>query len=281
MRALPKSIRTAGAKWRCPSGLALRDHVTKIEFAFMLNFDHGGLKPGDPGYEFWGGNYQIDYLSGSNAIGMDFNVDGETEGFTAQGAEVAATGGELRLALTSAAPVLQSPVIIQDIEHYNTLSVKWRNESPFNKVKVEWITEESPDWDDTKTEVFDIEANNSQSVEQEFNLSPHPEWGGSLKQFRLTFLSGEGASTGEVGIDQIRFKQLAPIEVFPGELTRHEIAASQDRIVIEGALKPGKRRILKAEYFSYLSRDLMNPKGIWRTENRLPSKGFKINLGLS
>ncbi|MCI1773886.1 MAG: DUF5722 domain-containing protein [Paenibacillus lautus] len=219
---------------------ALRDHVTKIEFAFMLNFDHGGLKPGDPGYEFWGGNYQIDYLSGSNAIGMDFNVDGETEGFTAQGAEVDAAGGELRLALTSAVPVLQSPVIIQDIDHYNTLSVKWRNESPFNKVKVEWITEESPDWDDTKSEVFDIEANNSQSVEQEFNLSLHPEWGGSLKQFRLTFLSDGGASTGEVGIDQIRFKQLAPIEVFPGELTRHEIAPSRDRIVIEGALKPGE-----------------------------------------
>ena len=137
----------------------------------MLNFDHGGLKPGDPGYEFWGGNYQIDYLSGSNAIGMDFNVDGETEGFTAQGAEVDATGGELRLALTSAVPVLQSPVIIQDIDHYNTLSVKWRNESPFNKVKVEWMTEESPDWDETKSEVFDIEANNSQSVEQDFNLS--------------------------------------------------------------------------------------------------------------
>ena len=38
-------------------------------------------------------------------------------------------------------------------------------------------------------------------------------------------------------------QRLAPIEVFPGELTRHEIAASRDRIVIEGALKPGEAEL--------------------------------------
>ncbi len=217
---------------------AHRDAITKIEFAFMLNFDHGGLKPGDPGYEYWGGNYQIDYLSGSNAIGMDFNIDGETEGFTAQGAAVSAAGGELLLDVSDAAPVLQSPMIIQDIEHYNTLSVKLRNDASFHKVRVEWVTEESPTWDTAKSEEFDIAANHASSAEYEFNLSLSPDWTGTLKQFRLSFLSEDGASGGQIGIDQIRFKQLAPIERFPGELTRHEIASSLDRIIIEGVLDP-------------------------------------------
>ncbi|WJH32725.1 hypothetical protein N6H14_20875 [Paenibacillus sp. CC-CFT747] len=217
---------------------ANRNRITKIEFSFMLNYDLAGLRDGDPGYAWWGGNYQIDLLSGSNTLDMDFNTEGETEGFTAQGASASAAGGELNLTVTDTAPVLVSPPLLHNIGSLNTLEVSMSNNSAFDRVRIDWITEESPEWNEAKSAVFDIQPNSSGYADYDFNLSANSLWTGLLKQFKLTFLSSNGASSGQIGIDKIGFKNLAPIVVYPGEISRHELTGSLDKIVIAGSIKP-------------------------------------------
>lgn len=215
-----------------------RQAITKIEFSFTLNYDLEGMSEGEPGYEWWGGAFQIDYLSASNALDMDFNVEGDSEGFTAQGGTLTTAKGELMLSVSSPDPILQSPEIIKDLSLYNSLAVSMRNTSAFSKVRVDWITETDQTWDASKSETFDIESGDSKNTnDYEFNFSANPQWTGSLKQFRFHF-TGEGSPTsGNIAIDKIQFKQLAPIISYSGKLAVHEIV-NGNQVQLQGNIKP-------------------------------------------
>ena len=213
-----------------------RNSITKIEFAYTFNYDLEGLSAGQPGYDFWGANFQVDYLTGSNALDMEFNVTGETEGFTAQDGTIAAANSELGLTVTGANPYLQSPAIMQDMSKVNTIAVSMKNASTFSKAKVAWITDSDQTWDTAKSEVFDITPNSGDSyTNYEFNCSTNQKWSGTLKQFRVYFM-GDAVTSGNIAIDKFLFKQLASVFNYPGKVESCQISDGI-KIVVSGTVK--------------------------------------------
>lgn len=221
------------------SGWEHKNAITKMEFAFMLNYDLEGMSPGEPGYQSWGGNYQLDYISGSNTLDMEFNQPGDTEGFAALDAQLQAADGALRMTVNGPAPVLEFPVMKKDAAVYNTLVAAMKNLSAYSKLRIWWTTEADPQWTPGKTELFDLASggNPDYYVDKAFNFSGNPEWQGLIRQIRLEFLEGSGAS-GDIHFDKFFLKQLPPVQVYPGEVDDPHIQPDGEHIQIEGIIKP-------------------------------------------
>ncbi|UVI28948.1 DUF5722 domain-containing protein [Paenibacillus spongiae] len=214
------------------SGWAQRGAVTKMELSFMQNFDLAGIAPGAPGYDSWDGRFQIDYIIATNTLDMRFSRDGDAEGFTASQGSVNASGGKATFGIGGAGDYIESPVIQIDAGIRNGMSVALDNMTSGSKVKLAWITEEDPTWDDAKTKLFDLAPNaNAQTVD--FNMWDKANWSGTIKQFRIL----APADSGSIVIDEIRFKNFPPAEVpYDGAITAQ--INDSGSITINGSVKP-------------------------------------------
>jgi hypothetical protein len=209
-----------------------RNEITKIEISFMHNFDLEGVNPGDPGYDYWSGRFQLDYISATNIVDMEFS--GDTEGFTAQNGTLEASRNSLIMSVTDENPVIQSPPFSLELGKRNTLSTKMKNNTDAEKVKISWITNEDENWDNRKSKVFDISPNSDSAV-YDFNFSDNPNWTGTLKQFKIEPVVNN--SNGSIEIDHINFKISEDIKKdYVGKVAASKING-QGNIQISGTIK--------------------------------------------
>jgi len=187
-----------------------RSNVTKMEISFMQNFDLEGIPPGAPGYDYWNGKFQIDYITATNARDFTFAGEGETEGFMSSTGGVSATGGQLVYAIGGEGDYLQSPELRIDSAKRNGLSVTMTNGSGADKATVQWKTE-GTDWDASRSKTFDIPA--SGTFSRDFNFSDREEWSGTITAFRISV----PASSGTLSIEEIVPKSMPLLEKpYPG-----------------------------------------------------------------
>ncbi|WP_274362078.1 DUF5722 domain-containing protein [Paenibacillus thermotolerans] len=184
-----------------------RNAITKMDISFMFNYDLEGLPPGSPGYDYWDGRFQIDYITATNILDFRFSHDGITEGFEAYQGNVGAAQGVLRYAPAEAGSYLLSPIIKENIDERNTLTVKLKNGSPAAQVKLSWITEQDQAWDEEKSKVFAIAPNSGSSVTYDLNMSDKSGWSGNLRRFKLEPLFPDEAG-GVLEIDEFEFNIL-------------------------------------------------------------------------
>lgn len=210
-----------------------RNEITKIEISFMQNFDLEGVAPGDPGYNYWDGKFQIDYLVATSMIDMTFSADGDSEGFTSQDSVLNVHNGHLYMNVTGDNPSLYSPVFKQDLTMSNKLSVNMKNGTDANQFRISWVTVEDPDWNDEKSKVFEI--NSPEDFQTfDFSFADKPSWQGTLKQFRIEPIVEQAG--GELVINQIEF-DFEPVENidYKGEI--HEsVITDKNRISIQGTI---------------------------------------------
>ncbi|MFD0715720.1 DUF5722 domain-containing protein [Paenibacillus sp. GCM10027626] len=211
-----------------------RDSITKMELSFMQNFDLEGIAPGAPGYDYWDGRFQIDYIMATNTIDMLFNHDNETEGFAAHLGSLAVSGGKAVFAIESEGAYLESPAVRVDGEARNGMSIVLDNQTAASSLKVSWITEADPAWDEAKSKTFDIAPNSSgQTVIA--NMSDRDGWTGTIRQFRIEALT---AAAGAIAIDEIRFKKFPPVQSpMEGSITA-AVINDEGSITIAGTVKP-------------------------------------------
>ncbi|MCQ6559389.1 DUF5722 domain-containing protein [Paenibacillus mendelii] len=214
------------------SGWEQRGAITKMELSFMQNFDLAGIAPGAPGYDNWDGKFQIDYITATNTLDMRFSRDGDSEGFTAGQGAVSVAGGKATFGIGGAGDYIESPMIRIDTNTRNGMSVALDNMTSGSQVKVAWITEEDPTWNNAKTKQFDLAPNtNGQTLD--FNMSDAAGWAGTIKQFRIL----APADSGSIAIDEIRFKKFAPIEIpYDGDISAQ--LNDSGSITVAGSVKP-------------------------------------------
>ncbi len=207
-----------------------RNQVTKMEISFMQNFDLEGVPPGAPGYDYWNGRFQIDYITATNARDLSFDIEGETEGFAAAGGSLQATGGQLVYALEGTAGTLESPELAIDAAKRNGLSVTMTNGTGAEQLTVQWKTA-GTDWDDARAKTFDIPA--SGTFTRDFNFSDREDWSGTVTAFRFILPSVSGT----LAIDQIAPKSMPVLEK-PFDGTARARIEQGGAISIEGTVKP-------------------------------------------
>ncbi|UVI32014.1 DUF5722 domain-containing protein [Paenibacillus spongiae] len=196
-----------------------RNAITRMELSFMQNFDLEGISPGAPGYDFWDGRFQLDYIMATNTIDMLFNREGDAEGFTAHLSSLHVSGGKAALGIEGVDAYIQSPQVQIDAGARNGLSVGLDNQTAAAKVKVAWITEADTTWDDAKSKEFDITPSAAGQT-LNANMSDQAGWTGTIKQFRISVPTGEGT----LAIDDIRFKNFPPIQKpYDGKITTSAI----------------------------------------------------------
>lgn len=210
-----------------------RNDIRKIEFSFMQNFDLEGIKPGDPGYDFWDGKFQIDHLVATNLLDMTFSVDGDTEGFTSESSLLQVENGSLQMEIIGSNPVLISPELNQDLTMKNIISVDLKNETDADQFKISWTTEEDQDWDKEKSTTVDV-ATSDQFKTVNFSLSDNGIVEGKIKQFRMEPLVNK--PEGKIEINKITF-DYAPFESenYVGELKESKITDTEN-ILISGSV---------------------------------------------
>ncbi|MFC4598671.1 DUF5722 domain-containing protein [Cohnella hongkongensis] len=212
------------------SDWAGRSQVTKLEISFMQNFDLEGIAPGAPGYDYWDGRFQIDYITATNARDLSFDIEGDTEGFTAAGGSLQAAGGQLVYTLGGTAGTLESPALTIDAAQRNGLSVTMTNGTGAEQLTVQWRTA-GTDWDDMRAKTFDIPA--AGTFTRDFNFSDREDWSGTVTAFRLSVPS----SSGTLSIDQIAPKSMPVLEK-PFDGTAQARIEQGGLIAIEGTVKP-------------------------------------------
>lgn len=216
-----------------------RGAITKMEISFMQNFDLEGVAPGAPGYNYWDGRFQLDYIIATNTLDMRFSRDGDSEGFTAHQGSLAVAGGKANFAIEGAGAYIASPDLMIDASSMNGLKVSMDNLTSASKLKVAWITESDTSWNDVKSKEFNVVPNGtSQSID--INMSDMAGWSGTIKQFRIF----APAESGSFAIDDIRFKKFPPI--YSGKITTSAINDSLG-ITIAG--------IVNAEYVKQHAND--------------------------
>ncbi|WP_057987086.1 DUF5722 domain-containing protein [Lederbergia galactosidilytica] len=161
-----------------------RDSITKIDISFLQNFDLEGVAPGDPGYDSWNGRFQIDYIVATNILDLEFSVDGETEGFMAQNGRLHVQDGALHYEISDQNTYLESPRLLQNLSVADTLVVPMQNTTDAQQVRISWITDEDPKWDEEKSKVFEIESS-TEFINYQFSFASNPKWKGTLEQFRI------------------------------------------------------------------------------------------------
>lgn len=209
--------------------------VTKLEISFMHNFDLEKVEPGAPGYDSWGGRFQIDRVVATNVMDMQFNTEGDTEGFTAASGTVKAAGGQLQWQLGEAGDALSSGEFALPLDQRNALSVKLANATPAAALKLSWTTAEDPEYSEEKSQIFEVEPG-SPLTTYDFNLSGQPAWKGTLRSIRLepVLQAGEG---GAVQIDGVEFKQMPALPpAYIGSLNSASISANGS-IKLDGTVK--------------------------------------------
>lgn len=211
-----------------------RNAITKIEISFADNFDLAGVAPGQPGYEYWDGRFQLDYIAATQAADLSFGFDGCTEGFSAQGGSIAVQGGVLSYNIVSDISYIESGILNVDSSKRNTLSLLMKNTTNSPKLKISWITDQDAVWDDIKSKEFSI--NNSDTFsEYTFELGDSQKWTGKITKLRITPESAGIGSSME--IDQIKFgyKQVVHTD-YKGQVNSCLIGDDKAAIGISGVI---------------------------------------------
>ncbi|WP_054955979.1 DUF5722 domain-containing protein [Paenibacillus dakarensis] len=206
-----------------------RNAVTKMEVSFMQNFDLDGVLPGQPGYDYWNGRFQIDNIIATNVIDMTFNNEGETEGFTAVNGSLESADGKLGYTLNDEGTWIESPELQIDASKRNGMEMTMTNGTGSNDIKIQWKTEES-DWNEENSKTFTIPSEGT--FTHDFNFSDHMGWNGVIKGFRVI----PAASSGTLSFDEIRLRLMPAIEK-PYDGKAGARIEGDGRIVIEGTVK--------------------------------------------
>lgn len=206
-----------------------RDAVTKMEISFMQNFDLDGVLPGQPGYEFWDGRFQIDHITATNVLDMTFSKEGETEGFTAVNGSLESAAGQLNYSLNDEGTWIESPELLIDASKRNGMAVTMTNGTGSSEIKIQWQTEESG-WNEENSKTFTIPSEGT--FTHDFNFSDHPGWNGVIKAFRVI----PSAASGTMSFDQIRLRLMPAIEK-PYDGKAGARIEDDGRLVIEGTVK--------------------------------------------
>ena len=114
----------------------------------------------------------------------------------------------------------------------NTFCVRMKNDSTATKLKLSFVTDANPEYDDSRSKVFDI-LPESGYFTYYFNISDVEGARGYLRGFRLEALDAE---EGTIRIDAITFEREAPVYEYAGSIT--SCTAEGEDITVKGTLKP-------------------------------------------
>jgi len=78
-----------------------------------------------------------------------------------------------------------------DLAGKETLMLRFQNHTPAVTMRLKFTTEADPQWDDAKSQVFPVVANDNESRMYTLDLSTVPGWKGRLRQLRLDIASGK------------------------------------------------------------------------------------------
>ncbi|MBO7743635.1 hypothetical protein I8J29_05470 [Paenibacillus sp. MWE-103] len=183
-----------------------RNAIDRIEFSYMKNYDLDGMSPGDPGYAYWDGRLQLDRLSAAKIAGLDFNVPGVAEGFAAAGGtadvSVSPTNGSLQYIITDPANAyLESPGLGLDASKRNVVNLRMKNDTGAAKLKISWITDRDPGWDEAKSMSFDL-SDSAAFADYEFVMSG-AAWKDTIDRIRISPVAAAAGTM--LDLDRIDF----------------------------------------------------------------------------
>jgi hypothetical protein len=113
-------------------------------------------------------------------------------------------GGQFVMAIeNSSAARLTSPDALGfDLTGDNIVSLRFQNHTPATTMRLRFTTEAESNWDDGKSVVFPVTANDNGFSTYTLDAAKIPNWKGRLKQLRLEMAAGQPL-TGTVRIDYI------------------------------------------------------------------------------
>lgn len=201
----------AGNKWNVIyfdiRNWANKNNIDKIEISYMKNYDLEGMSTSDPGYDYWDGRLQVDYLCATQAANLDFNVPDCTEGFSAVGGtavtSVTAENNSLQYTVSDTANTyLETPGLNLDASKRNVVSLRMKNNTGAAKVKIAWITNLDSTWDDTKSMEFDV-SDAASFTDYNFQMSSDM-WKDTISKIRISPVTASSADT-MLDIDRVSF----------------------------------------------------------------------------
>jgi len=216
-----------------------RSSIDQIEISYMKNYDLEGLAPGMPGYDFWDGRLQIDYLSATQIADLDFHIPGITEGFSALGgtAVVPEIAGNSALQYTITDPAdtyLESGRLSLDAATRNIVQLRMKNNTGAEKLRISWTTDQDTHWDQAKSMLFDLE-NATQFNDYEFSMNS-AFWKDQIDQIRLAPVTDSAAGT-MLEVDKISFSwQQVEEQLYHGKVDHVLIDADTMTITATGSV---------------------------------------------
>lgn len=219
---------------------ANRNSIDKIEFSYVKNFDLEGVSPGDPGYDFWDGRLQLDFLCATKAANLDFASEGCTEGFTATGGTVNATGGSLQYGIgTPENTYLESAGLMLDASKRNYINLRMKNNTGAAKLKVSWITDQDQTWNGEKSMEFDI-TDASDFTDYSFGIAS-ALWKDKIDKIRISPVAASANTMLDIDMVSFSFKNLDTY-AYQGKVVSCKIDSGKTSITVNGSVK--------AEYLS-------------------------------
>lgn len=138
----------------------------------------------------------------------NFDADGNMEGWSLNSSIIGnAGGGSLNLTAVGMDPYITSPQDLgYNINLYNAVKLKMKNNTPDNQARVFWITDTDTVWDENKSAIISLVPNDSEYTEYTVYLRANNTWRGTLEQMRIDPM--DNVASGSVSIDNISVCQI-------------------------------------------------------------------------
>ena len=126
------------------------------------------------------------------------------------------SGGYYVLAVENSpdAHLLSPDDLAVDLTKNKTIAIRFQNHTPATKIRLHFITEADPAWDDTKSQTFTVVANDNQPRKYTPDMSALAGWKGNLRQLRLDLAIGKPL-TGTCRFDYTWIGSAAPHSCSP------------------------------------------------------------------
>jgi hypothetical protein len=130
-----------------------------------------------------------------------WNFDSSAEGWVLSNKLTGTvSGGVYNLTITGADPYMHSPNNLNiDASVYGLIRIRMRNMTSDSGFQIFWITQNDPNWTQTKSVTFTAKKNDTQISEYLISLNDIGSWSGIIKQLR--FDTGNAATSGTILLD--------------------------------------------------------------------------------
>ena len=175
-------------------------------------------------------DYNFEFTKEDNVKMFEFESETDDKPYVADSCYVWPQSGKITSVLLDTAP---GDKYSMKMPLRNTFCMRLRNESDTSKIRLSFVTDDHPDYNEKRSKIFYI-APNSDWFTYYFNVSDTEECDGYLRGFSLEPV---GNGSGRILIDAITFEREKPIYDYAGSFV--SCTADGDTVTAELKLKDG------------------------------------------